>query len=194
MAINALSELEDFGDGERPWCDLVFEVTDARRAHVDEGPSGKPVIALHALATVPRGDIGFGARVHLDDWKSNENAFFHWGQISLCSIGTQTDRLLALYEEWFGLPPSGSIVPEEIGCSAAILGDDPRNLEKKHISTKLFFDAAAEGTPESYAELFFNFDLPANRAWLREKDPGYRRPLTDWFAGRYQSPTSSAEP
>jgi hypothetical protein len=193
MAIDALSELEDFGDGEGPWCDLVFEIAEARHARVGGASPGKPVMALYALGTVPSGDIGFAARVHLDDWKCNENALFHWGQISLCSIGAQTDRLLAVYEEWFGLPPSGSIVPEEIGCSAAILGEDPRNLEKKHISTKLFFDAAAEGTPESYAELFFNFDLPASRAWLREKDPGYRRPLTDWLAGRYRSPTSSAE-
>jgi len=32
MAINALSELEDFGDGQRPWCDLVFEIVDPEQA------------------------------------------------------------------------------------------------------------------------------------------------------------------
>jgi hypothetical protein len=183
MVIDALSELED---AEEPWCDLVFEITNTS---LDE-----TAIAFRAAGTVPSGEIGFLARVPLTDWTPQQipttddgKAFeIHWGKIWFCSIGAQTDRLLAVYEEWFGLPRTSTAVPGDIECTAAILGNDPRGLEKTKISLKLFFDSVAERMPESYAELFMNFDLPAGRAWLLEKDPGYRKPLVDWLAGRYQ--------
>jgi len=186
MAIDALSELEHFGDGQRPWCDLVFEIVDPEQVR---SASDRAQIAFHAVGTAPGGEIGFRARVPLTDWKSRDSGTgitFHWGDVQLCSTGEQTDRLLAVYEEWFDLPQSGTIVPKEISCTAVILGDDPQQLEKKKISMKLFFGSEAAHAPESYAELFLNFDLPAGRAWLREKDPGYRKPLADWLAGRYQ--------
>jgi hypothetical protein len=183
MVINALSELED---EERPWCDLVFDITDTS--------SDETAIAFRASGTVPSGEIGFLARVPFTDWTPQQIGTtgddmaieIHWGKIWFCSIGAQTDRLLAVYEEWFGLPRTSAAVPGDIECTAVILGVDPQDLKKKKISLKLFFDSVAERMPESYAELFMNFDLRTARAWLQEKDPEYRKPLVDWLAGRYQ--------
>jgi hypothetical protein len=178
MAIDALSELED---GEQPWCDLVFEIIDSFSDGTRTG--------FRAVGTVPSGDIGFLAWVPLIDWtpqQIHEAAKIHWGKVWLCSLGERTDRLLAVYEEWFGFPRSGAAAAGTLECTAAMLGDDPQNLEKTKIALKLFFDSVAERVPESYAELFLNFDLSAGRAWLLEKDPDYRKPLVDWLAGRYQ--------
>jgi hypothetical protein len=68
MAINASSELEDFGDGQRPWCDLVFEIVDPRA----RSASDRAQIAFHAVGTAPGGEIGFRARVPLTGWKSQD--------------------------------------------------------------------------------------------------------------------------
>ena len=182
MVIDALSELED---EEKPWCDLVFEIADTS--------SAGSAIAFHAVGAVPSGEIGFLARVPLTNWTpqqvdtTDEGAVeIDWGRIWFCSTGAQTDRPLAVYEEWFDLPRTSAAVPGEIECAAAILGDDPQHLEKTKTYIKLFFDSAAERVPESYAELFLNFDLPAGRVWLLEKDPEYRKSLAGWLAGRYQ--------
>jgi hypothetical protein len=35
-----------------------------------------------------------------------------------------------------------------------------------------------------YGELYLNFDLSARRAWLKEKDEGYRKAVVGWLTGR----------
>jgi hypothetical protein len=182
MRVDALSELEDFGDGEKPWCNLVFDVVDVRRV-------GEGELLFRSLASCPNGEIGFETRILLDAWTDQEldpGLTVNWGGISLCSIGEASDRLLALYERWFGLPVSNAHVPPEIRCLAVLLGDSPEDIENSKVHVKLFFDGSKEQSTESYAELFLNFDLPARRAWLLEKDPEYRAPLTGWLAGRYR--------
>jgi hypothetical protein len=189
MVIDALSELDHdpHGDGEKPWCDLVLEIANTRSGV----GGGSPEIAVDAVGAVPSGEIGFLAGVPSTDWTplqvdtSDDAAVkIHWGKIWFCSTGAQTDRLLAVYEEWFGLPRTSPAVPGEIESTTAILGNDPQLPVKKKIYPRLFFDSAAQRAPERYAELFTNFDLPG-RAWL-EKDPEYREPLPGWPAGRNQ--------
>jgi hypothetical protein len=186
MTVDALSAIEDLGDGHK-WFKLVFDIVDHKRATV--GSSSLEAVAFRALGRAPAGEIGFEALVPLDGWDKQilqETLTVDWGRILLRSTGAPTDRLLRVFEEAFELPVSGNIVSREISCAAVLLGDNPAEMELTEIHTKLFFNSAVRDYPESYAELYLNFDLTARRAYLMEKDHAYRIPLTSWLAGRYR--------
>jgi hypothetical protein len=194
--IDALSELEDI-DETAPWCDLVFDVIehDIFEQNADSGTVAW--IKGRALANLKGEVIGFGFEIPLNTWHASRNQKpgqprFHWSQINLANIGKATDKLVSSYAMWFHqqemLRPAASRFP----CSAVALEDGPPDPLRRKANFKLFFEVINDGdaAPEilteensPYAELFFNVDLQARRAWLREKDLEYRLPLLRFLTG-----------
>jgi len=194
MAIDAFSELEDLGDGQKPWCDLVLEMTEIRNVgprkfFVEDRP-----ISIQAIGSAQIGDIGIGAVIPRLGWKAqtaDENITVHWANIELYSLGKLSDTLVGLYEDWFDFPRSGLNAAGKIECPAVMIGGDPRSIDKTKINSKLFFDPHTEQV-EQYGELFFNFDIKARKVWLKEKDPEYRLPVVRWLTGQYTSARSAS--
>jgi hypothetical protein len=194
MAIDAFSELEDLGDGQKPWCDLVLEMTEIRNVgprkfFVEDRP-----ISIQAIGSAQIGDIGIGAVIPRLGWKAqtaDEDITVHWANIELYSLGKLTDTLVGLYEDWFDFPHSGLNAAGKIECLAVMIGGDPRSIDKTKINSKLFFDPHTEQV-EQYGELFFNFDIKARKVWLKEKDPEYRLPVVRWLTGQYTSARSAS--
>jgi hypothetical protein len=179
--IDALSAVEDLGDGHT-WFKLAFDITDAE--------AEQHVLELQAMANSPLGAVGFKASVPLLGWTNQElpsEINIDWGRIALQSIGAPTDALLRLLEQQFQCQTSSLPAAKRISCTAVLLADDPAEIETAEMHSKLFFDSLAESDPDSYAELYFNFDVPARRAYLMEKDPEYRSALLKWLDGRYLS-------
>ena len=194
MAIDAFSELEDLGDGQKPWCDLVLEMTEIRnvgprKIFVEDRP-----ISIQAIGSAQIGDIGIGAVIPRLGWKAqtaDENITVHWANIELYSLGKLSDTLVGLYEDWFDFPRSGLNAAGKIECLAVMIGGDPKSIDKTKINSKLFFDPHTEQV-EQYGELFFNFDIKARKVWLKEKDPEYRLPVVRWLTGQYTSARSAS--
>jgi hypothetical protein len=195
--VDAYSELETDGlaPGEKPWCDMVFDLIDSQ-VKGRKGWFGKDgrAVAGVAMATTPNGDIGFqfeAAPVSSWDRREDDGFVSNWGQVTLRTIGEPTDRLLREYERWFEEPVRDCPAIPEIGCLTVLLNAEPEDLLNEKVHAKLFFDPSiffpGEDQPREadYAELFFNLDLKRGRAWLREKDPGYRSPLLRWLSGAY---------
>jgi hypothetical protein len=187
--VNALSELETDGlaEDEKPWCDLVFDIESVRRPGAGWFRRAQ-MFEFDAAGMANGTTIGFAARIPLTGWNGQlrNGIRLTWGAVDLVSKGEQTNQLLALYEEWFGLDRSGASAVD-CRCAAVILNDDPLKLERQLIHMKLFFEPIPPAdSGDDYAELYLNFDLPNGRAWLREKDPGYRNALVSWLSGRYR--------
>jgi len=178
--IDALSEIEDLGEGHT-WFKLVFDITGTQ--HTEHA------LILRAIAESPVGEVGFEAQIPLHGWKEQElrgDIHVDWGKVALRSIGRSTDSLLKLLEQQFQLPESGAVVAPELVCTAVLLADDPDQLESAEMHTKLFFDSLANEDPSSYGELYFNFDVPARKAYLMEKDEEYRAPIVGWLSGHFR--------
>lgn len=192
--VNALSELEDFEDGEKPWCDLVFDL-------VEHSITGKRrllggddrVLSGKALANGSRDVIGFSfqsAPVNQWDEQVRDGVSLSWGQVTLRSIGAPTDALLREYEMWWELPPSGREAVRELTCLAVILGGQARQIFEAETHIKLFFDphlllglGPDQVRDDLYGELFLRVDVPSLRVALSEKDPDYRAPVARWLSG-----------
>jgi hypothetical protein len=196
--VDALSELEDFEDG-KPWCDLVFDVVDHRV--VERGEDGREVSSIdgRALADMRGALIGFGFEIPLATWHLRgdprpDHPAFHWSRIELVSAGSATDELVKAYGDWFDLPHMVAPAAGRFRCAAVALEDGPPDPLGRKTDFKLFFEAPPdspepdEDDGEGYAELYFNLDLAAKRAWLREKDPGYRLPLLRFLTGELATP------
>ena len=178
--IEALSAIEDLGEGHT-WFKLAFDITHVERT--------QHVLTFKALASSPLGEVGFDVRFPLYGWDNRPLAdvvSVDWGRIVVCSAGKPTDTLLSLLEQQFGFPVSGTTAMPELSCAAALLGDDPDEIETEEMHAKLFFDALSERDPDSYAEMYLNFDIKGRRAYLLEKDSGYRAPVVGWLSGRFR--------
>lgn len=207
--VNALSELEDVEDGEKPWCDLVFDITTCETVERDEPGGLVRCIVGQAMADLNGEEIGFGFEMPTQDaWQRFEIPVqgappLYASRISLVSIGAPTDRLLHCYEGWFAEPVEGAVpVPStshavaRLTCSAVSLSGvtDPYYSA---MPCKLTFEAdassaepAESGPAEADffgAELYFNVDLTAKKAWLREKDPEYRQYLLGFLSGKWRT-------
>ena len=178
--VDALSAVEDLGDGFT-WFKLAFDICDAE--------TDRHLLCFRAMADSPLGVIGFEAQIPLLAWNNQElvdDLSVDWGRIVLRSIGAPTDTLVTLLEREFGLDKSSTTAVEKISCAAVLLSDDPAEMESAEMHAKLFFDSLAKADPESYAELYFNFDIKARRALLMEKDSSYRAPIVKWLRGTYR--------
>ncbi len=182
--VDALSELEDPGDGSKPWCDLVFDLVALQTVAPDGRPGGKPRIAGRGMALARGIEIGFGFEIPLAGWEplkriEDADLTIHFGATSLLSIGEPTDRLVALYEDWFGVPAAAIPARRRNDCKAALLGGSIATSKPFDARIKLFFDF--DDVDAHYAELFFSIDTGKKRLTLREKDPDYRAPLLRWL-------------
>ena len=113
---------------------------------------------------------------------------FWWGKVTLKSDGASSDNLLGLMQRYYGFDVRGSF-PHAIECPAVSLEGDPTNVAGGPVRTKLFFDRDSDDDTDedSYAELYFNFDLSRRRVALNEKDPDYREPLVKWLSGELRA-------
>jgi len=193
--VDALSDLEDPEEAD-PWCDLVFDVIE--HSIFEQNADGGTVtwIKGRALATLRDEVIGFGFEIPLNTWYASQKQEpdqpqFHWSQINLGSIGQATDKLVSSYAMWFNRQEMRRPAASRFPCGAVALEDGPPDPLRREAYFKLFFEISdGDDAPEvpteehsSYAELFFNVDLRAKRAWLREKDPEYRLPLLRFLTG-----------
>ena len=188
--VYAYSDLEEPDADGKPWCDIIFDLTD----HSIQGRKklfGRDERAFVGTmrASTERGDIGFQVTVPLDGWDRQDagGVFVWWGRIVIQSIGPETDRLLSEYENWFDMPASGVTATPGFECLAVVIEDiDPKDIEKKPFNTKLFLDPEGDMPKlDEYGELFLNLDVPNRQGHLREKDPEYRGALVGWLAGRF---------
>jgi len=178
--VDVLSELREGFEGQKPWADFVFDVTDVT---VDGPETSSPGVAFRAVARHVDDIVGFEVRIPTAGWETtNDGIEITWGALILKSIGDPTDRLLSLYEEWWDRPRTGAPAASTITAFTAGLGDDPRDVLESMVHSKMFFEPV-EGQPgEAYAELYLNFDIPNRRAWLAEKDAGYRSAVLWWLS------------
>jgi hypothetical protein len=200
--VDVLSELEAFEDG-KPWCDLVFDVVEHSIIGRSQGTAPVSWVEGRAVGDMRGVLIGFGFEVPLTTWHANKRSEpgdpeFCWSRINLVKTGSVTDELVAAYRDWFNLAEVRGPAAARFECSAVSLEDGPPDLLQRKTHFKLFFEALPDpGAPEleeegdaRYAELFFNIDLIAKRAWLLEKDPEYRLPLLRFLTGEWR-PTPS---
>jgi hypothetical protein len=194
--VDALSEIEDF-DEAAPWCDLVFDIIEHGIFEQNADSGTVAWIKGRALANLRGEVIGFGFEIPLNTWHTSRNhklgePRFHWSQINLTTIGEATDKLVSSYAIWFHRLEMRRPAARRFPCGAVALEDGPPDPLRRKANFKLFCeinddDAAPEVLTEEnspYAELFFNVDLRARRAWLREKDPEYRLPLLRFLTGQ----------
>ena len=169
MAVDVLSVIE-YEDGYKPLSNFIFDVS---IAHLSDG-----AVAVDCVADHTDGQVGFRALVSRDGWKPHEveDYTFYWGEIEMYSRGESSDRLLHLFESFYGQPKSTAVFVKSLTCTAVMLEGKPETLETAPTRTKLFFNE--KGTQETdYAEVFFDFDLIDGYVVLAEKDEEYRVPL-----------------
>jgi hypothetical protein len=222
--VHVLSDLEDFGD-ERPFADFIFDITQIKCVRDDGGAIEH--IEFEMRADHETGEVGLKVLVPVHDWSGSADSEFpiFGGFVTLRSVGSQTDRLVRLFEAWWDLPGDSASAPLSLTAVAVGLGTDPRMADREPVHLKLFFDPdhtqGGEGgaAPDpgfgaarslsilsdvvevdeedleeeeledaeeaaDYGELYLNFDLSARRAWLKEKDEGYRKAVVGWLTGR----------
>lgn len=191
--IDLLSELEEVEEGEKPWADFVFDIVSM---DADKGPLGGYLrsLAIEMRASHPEGNVGLRMRVPAAAWPGKDDDGFavYWGHVVLESIGAPSDRLVRVYESWWELPSTSTPAISSLTVQAAGINSTPENALNEIVHTKLFFDPHEPSPNEdeenpAYGQLFFNFDLSARRAWLREKDKGYRCAVIGWLMGRYRA-------
>ena len=184
-------------DGEaQPYCDMTFEIVEKRLN----------TACWHLTCKAeadPYGPVGFGVQVPMTGWHEQvegegDDAFHSfWGNVRLRSIGEESDRLLQLLADYYGIAPAngskGGLVGRlfgkmtnpatfvtEIDCLAVGIASDPREIEAEQVHMKLFFDDGLEDG--RYAEVFLNADLPSGIVMLNEKDEEYRSDLVHWLS------------
>jgi hypothetical protein len=214
--IDALSEIEELGEGQKPWCDLVFDVVDRELYELPlEWNDGEVIIQFEkgvAKAALKGETIGFAFYIPRNGWNPSENQTpdlptLLGSSIILESIGAETDRLVACYADWFGHAALQAPATEQLLCGAVCLDIGPPLLDSEKCHFKLFLeppsdeDAEAEESNDGlqadedsedypYAELFLNVDLPGKRAWLREKDPEFRVRILEFMTGKFETESS----
>ena len=176
--IDVLSNLEDFGDGEEPWCDLMFKIDRQKSSLFSSSTS------LHHAGEWNGKPVAFSSQIDSKDWTfvpaEEEDSVPLWGGVvTLSGDGARGVELCHLWRSYFGIPGTSAFV-DGIRCQAVALEGDPTNLKHGVLRTKLFFD---NGDPDEYAELYYNLDFDGQYAALNEKDPEYRAPLLKWISG-----------
>ena len=215
--IDALSEIEDIGEGQKPWCDLVFDVLDTELYELPlEWKDGEVIIQFEkgmAKADFKGETIGFAFYIPRNGWHPSENErpdlpTLFGSSIILESIGAETDRLVACYADWFDHPALRAPATAQLLCGAVCLEIGPPLLDSEKCHFKLFLEPPPDDEPEGeessdeqhqgneetedgpYAELFLNVDFPNRRAWLREKDPDFRLPVLEFMTGKFETQSS----
>src|SRR5262245_24417386 len=147
-------------------------------------------VELEMRAAHDTGEVGLKVSVPVRDFQQIDppNPVFH-GSVTFQSLGPLTDRLLRVVEVSWGFEDGSDRALPSLTTPAVALTTNPRLAEKRQIQLKLVFDPgndddAVEDEDLEYAELYLVLDLPAQRAWLEEKDWEYRNAIVGWLTGR----------
>lgn len=200
--MHVFCNLEDTGDDLPPFCDMTFQIIE--RAYDERASTW--CLSFRANAT-PYEPVGFAVDIPVVGWKeqidSGQDDAFHsfWGQVTLRSRGYDSDRLLALLADYYGITStpsrrnrwlskpfqsrdallrSGWTFSQSIDCLAVGIQSNPALISDHPVHMKLFFDDGIENG--HYAEIFLNIDLPQGLCGLNEKDEGYRTELVHWLS------------
>ncbi|MGO8836727.1 MAG: hypothetical protein ACLQQ0_04840 [Limisphaerales bacterium] len=121
--------------------------------------------------------LGFALELNAE-WKMTSiddgDGFFYWGSGAVCSIGLESDALLAALSELYKMPVDMGPMRTKTRVAVVGLANDPRLLSETPTHMKLLFESEE---PSHYAEVFVNVIAPERRIELHEKDPEYRKPL-----------------
>jgi hypothetical protein len=93
------------------------------------------------------------------------------GTVTYRSTGPDSDAFVQVLDDLYGTKLTPKAMGAEIRFTAITLGGDPRDLAKGPVKIKLFYESGGQA---DYAELYTNFELPARRLEIREKDEEYR--------------------
>lgn len=200
--MHVFCNLEDTGDGLQPLCDMTFEVVE--RAYDERTSIWR--LSFKANAT-PYEAVGFAVDIPLIGWREqidgDEEDAFHsfWGPVTLRSRGHDSDRLLALLADYYGITPKtdkrrgwllnsfqsrdillnkGWTFSKSVECLAVGIQSNPTLIADHPLHMKLFFDDGMENG--HYAEVFLDIDLPQGFCGLNEKDEEYRPELVHWLS------------
>ena len=199
--VHVFCNLEEPDGGLAPMCDMTFEIVEKE---YDAAISAWR-LAFRADAT-PYEPVGFGAVIPVSGWdeqvdgEGDETFHSFWGPVTLQSRGRESDRLLALMADYYGIaaPPEKQSLfskifssksdasaatwnfADSINCLAVGIASNPALIADDAIRLKLFFDDGIENG--RYAEVFLDVDLHAGFATLNEKDEEYRSDLVHWFS------------
>lgn len=169
---------------EEGFIDLDIPISDIRRTD-----SGITVVALGVLHDTPVGvrlEIGTQWRKQAAD--DAGNVHFYFGRIALLRTGVESDNLLRVLREAYGIGGPDAAFCDHPNTAAAGLNCDPGLTMTNGVHMKAFFDAGMDkpgkgGDPEMYAEIFVNVDLETGTLQLHEKDPEYRADLIAYLRG-----------
>lgn len=200
--MHVFCNLEDTGDDLPPLCDMTFKIVE--RTYDERASTWR--LSFLADAT-PYEPVGFAVDITVIGWKEqidgDEDDAFHsfWGPVILRSRGHDSDRLLALLADYYGIPPSpsrrngwlpkplrsrdtllmsGWTFSQSIECLAVGIESNPALIADQVVHMKLFFDDGMENG--HYAEVFFDIDLPRGLCALNEKDKEYRTEVIHWLS------------
>ena len=200
--MHVFCNLEDAGDDLPPMCDMTFEVIEK----AFDASASIWRINLCASAT-PYDPVGFAVDIPVTGWRDQvvgeEDDAFHsfWGPVTLRTRGHESDRLLALMADYYGISSApnkrrgwlsklfqprdvllsqGWIFAQSISCLAVGINSNPALIAEQPVHMKLFFDEGVEDG--RYAEVFLDIDLPQGLCGLNEKDEEYRADLLYWLS------------
>ncbi|WP_396267385.1 hypothetical protein [Ideonella sp.] len=108
----------------------------------------------------------------LDDPLPSVESF--WGTVELHRLGPESDALLAVLEQRFGLADSAGKLRPIVSAEAVSFNGHPLSSTKSQLNLKLFLGQPAT---DSYAELFLTLDRQRQFAKIHEKNREYRQSL-----------------
>lgn len=201
--VHVFCYLEEMGNGVPPMCDMTFEIVE--KNYEEYASCWRLVFRADATPYEP---VGFGATIPSSGWRhqvdgEGDEAFHSfWGSVTLHSRGDESDRLLALMADYYNVPAPPPAAKQNllskvfggkndplattwkfansIECLAVGIASNPALIADNVIRMKLFFDDGSENG--SYAEVFFNVDMPAGIVTFNEKDEDYRADLVNWLS------------
>jgi hypothetical protein len=164
----AVSLPEITSESEEGFYDLVLAITEHRKL-------------ADGAQTILASGLYKGSKVSLEiylhpSWQSRPfdadvPLTTYRGNLSIRSIGAESDLLLRAIDEIYGTKQSPKAMNKATEFTGICLGGNPQELSKEIVKIKSFFDS---NSANEYAEFFTNIDLNARKVYIREKDEEYR--------------------
>jgi len=155
--------------------DIHLPIADYRLAH-----SG--AMSLRARGTLGGRTIGFAADLN-GEWRKQSRddmpVTFWWGHGRIRTIGPESDTLLAVLAEAYGLP-SPARMANSVRVTLVALNSDPHTFKTEVAHIKMFFE---HDDPAHQAEAFLKFDVARGFMGLCDKDPEYHAGLLASLGG-----------
>jgi hypothetical protein len=164
----AVSLPEIMSESEEGFYDLLFAITEHRKLAdgaqtiLASGLYKGSKVSLEIYLYPSWQSLPFDADVPLTTYRGN---------LSIRSIGAESDLLLRAIDEIYGTKQSPKAMNKATEFTGICLGGNPQELSKEIVKIKSFFDS---NSANEYAEFFTNIDLNARKLYIREKDEEYR--------------------